>query len=214
MISMKLERSAADHLPKRKTLGSLRKASKSCKGCDLYKNATQTVFGEGLSKAKLIFVGEQPGDQEDQTGHPFVGRAGEILDKALDETGIDRREVYITNVVKHFKFIQRGKRRIHGKPNVREIEACEPWLEAEIDLLKPLIIVCLGATASRAFFGKPMAVTKNRSKFHESPYCKNTLITPHPSSILRKRDTKSRHLAYQDLIKDLKMVKKLYDKII
>lgn len=209
-----MKRTAADYLPERKTLESLKKASKTCRGCDLYKDATQTVFGEGLKTARLVFVGEQPGDKEDLSGEPFIGRAGELLDRALDEVGIDRRDLYVTNAVKHFKFIHRGKRRIHAKPTVREIEACEPWLTSEIEILKPLIIVCLGATAARAVFGKPMAIGKHRSKIQKSPYCENTLITSHPSSILRKRDSASRHQAYQELLDDLKQVKTLYEKII
>src|SRR5918999_4954320 len=154
--------SAADFIPPNPTLSRLREAAAGCRGCDLWVNATQTVFGEGPRAADVMFVGEQPGDQEDRQGHPFVGPAGRLLDEALVEAGIDRTDVYITNVVKHFKWVARGKRRIHKKPNLTEIRACKPWLEAEIDVVRPKAIVCLGATAAQALLGPQFRVTRQR----------------------------------------------------
>ena len=156
---VKLERSAADFLPARSTLRSLRNASRDCRGCDLWERGTQTVFGEGAAHAKVMFVGEQPGDREDIEGRPFVGPAGQLLDRSLERAGIDRDEVYITNVVKHFKWEPRGKRRIHKKPNLEEITACRPWLDAELGLVEPEILVCLGATAAQALLGPSFRVT-------------------------------------------------------
>src|ERR687895_2815005 len=154
--------SAADFIPDNPTLPRLREAAAGCRGCDLWVNATQTVFGEGPRSADVMLVGEQPGDQEDRQGHPFVGPAGKLLDEALVEAGIDRTDVYITNVVKHFKWVARGKRRIHKKPNLPEIRACKPWLEAEIDVVRPKAIVCLGATAAQALLGPQFRVTRQR----------------------------------------------------
>ena len=153
---------AADYLPRRITLESLREAAKLCHGCDLWRNATQTVFGEGPANARLMFVGEQPGDQEDKVGRPFVGPAGRIFDQALDEVGIDRSRVYVTNAVKHFKWQARGKRRIHQKPNAAELAACRPWLDAELAVVQPHVLVCLGATAAQALLGRTFRVTKQR----------------------------------------------------
>src|SRR5438552_15976417 len=160
-------RSAIDYLPARRTLPALNRAVQDCQGCDLYRDATQAVFGEGPARAPVMFVGEQPGDQEDRQGRPFVGGAGRMLDQALEEAGIDRKRVYVTNAVKHFKFEERGKRRIHKKPRASEVKACNPWLEAEMAVLKPHVIVCLGATATQAVLGNAYRLTKERGKFVE-----------------------------------------------
>src|SRR6478752_8844946 len=175
-------------LPERLSLGNVRDAAAGCRACDLYKRATQTVFGDGPSKAELMMVGEQPGDAEDVAGQPFVGPAGKLLDRALVEAGIDRRRVYVTNVVKHFKWEPRGKRRIHAKPNGAEIAACRPWLETEILLVKPRILVCLGATAAQALLGKTFKVSKQRGTFVPSALAPRVTATVHPSSILRAPD--------------------------
>ena len=176
-------------------------------GCDLYKNATQTVFGEGRIRAsEVMFVGEQPGDEEDLAGHPFVGPAGRLFDKALIEAGIDREKTYVTNVVKHFKWKPRGKRRIHEKPRAAEIRACEPWLAAELEVVHPNILVCLGATAAQALLGKDFRVTQMRGQWLESGHAARTIATVHPSSILRAPDPDSREAAYQGFVHDLKMV--------
>src|ERR1700756_1332510 len=162
------EGSAADFFPKRKTLPAFRQAAADCKACDLWERGTQTVFGAGARRAEVVFVGEQPGNEEDLAGKPFVGPAGRLLDDALLEAGIDRAQTYVTNVVKHFKWEPRGKRRIHKKPNTREVAACRPWLEAEISLVKPKVIVCLGATAAQALLGPKFRVSKQRGQFIES----------------------------------------------
>jgi uracil-DNA glycosylase family protein len=170
------------------TLDELREAAKSCRRCDLWKTGTQTVFGEGSPDAELVLVGEQPGDQEDLAGRPFVGPAGRLLDKALEEAGIDRNRTYVTNVVKHFKWQPRGKRRIHQKPNAAEIGACRPWLDAELSLLKPKVLVCLGATAAQALLGRQFRVSKQRGVPVESDLAPVVMATVHPSSILRSDD--------------------------
>jgi uracil-DNA glycosylase len=170
------------------TLDELREAAKSCRRCDLWKTGTQTVFGEGSPDAELVLVGEQPGDQEDLAGRPFVGPAGRLLDKALEEAGIDRNRTYVTNVVKHFKWQPRGKRRIHQKPNAAEIGACRPWLDAELSLLKPKVLVCLGATAAQALLGRQFRVSKQRGVPVESDVAPVVMATVHPSSILRSDD--------------------------
>lgn len=180
--------SVADLLPDRPTLERVRAAAKDCRACDLWKRATQTVFGEGARDAAVMFVGEQPGDQEDLTGHPFVGPAGKLLDKALAAAGIDRRKVYLTNVVKHFKWEPRGKRRIHKKPNATEIAACRPWLGIEIELVKPRAIVCLGATAAQALLGKQFKVTAHRGEFVASPLAPLVM-----ASVVRARPYDLRH---------------------
>ena len=187
-------------------------ASKSCRGCDLWKRATQTVFGEGSLQARVMFVGEQPGDKEDLQGHPFVGPAGRILDKALEESQISRDEVYVTNAVKHFKSEPRGKRRIHKKPSAAEAEACKPWLEAEIRDLRPEIIVCLGATAAQSLLGRAFRVTASRGEIFPFRPAQFAVATVHPSSILRMRDEESRHTAMQDFINDLKQVRAWLDR--
>jgi uracil-DNA glycosylase len=190
MMSTELERSAADFFPKRVTLRTLAEAAQGCRGCGLYRNATQTVFGEGPRDAEMMLVGEQPGDREDVMGRPFVGPAGDVLDRALVEAGIDRDDVYLTNVVKHFKWkaAPRGKRRIHRKPDLHEVLACKPWLEAEIGQIHPLVLVLLGATAAQAMFGNAFRVTKERGTFLDSPLTPAVTATVHPSSILRARD--------------------------
>src|SRR5581483_11683420 len=176
-------RDAAELIPDRPTLPTVRDAAKQCQACDLYLRGTQTVFGEGARKAELMLVGEQPGDQEDLAGHPFVGPAGKLLDRALADAGIDRAAVYVTNVVKHFKWEPRGKRRIHKKPNAGEIAACRPWLDTEIQLVKPRAIVCLGATAAQAVLGRQFKVTAHRGEFVASPLAPFVIATVHPSSI-------------------------------
>src|SRR5438876_405523 len=173
---------ATDMIPDRLTLSAAREAAKSCQACDLYKRGTQTVFGEGSRDAELMLVGEQPGDAEDLAGRPFVGPAGRVLDRALEEAGIDRSVVYVTNVVKHFKWEPRGKRRIHKKPNAGEIAACRPWLDTEIALVKPRVIVCLGATAAQALLGKSFRVTQQRGKLLKSELAPYMMATVHPSS--------------------------------
>jgi uracil-DNA glycosylase len=181
-------RSAADFFPARVTLRTLAAAARECRGCDLYRNATQTVFGEGVPGAEIVLVGEQPGDQEDRQGRPFVGPAGRLLDDALIEAGIDRADVYLTNVVKHFKFEPRGKRRIHRKPDLHEQLACRPWLEAEIAQINPTALVLLGATAAQSLLGRDFRVTKSRGTWVQAPYAPLVTATVHPSSILRAPD--------------------------
>jgi uracil-DNA glycosylase len=193
-------------IPEKPRLETVRDAAKDCRACDLYKRGTQTVFGEGPRKAEVMLVGEQPGDAEDLAGHPFVGPAGKLLDRALDEAGIDRKLVYVTNVVKHFKWEPRGKRRIHAKPNGSEIAACRPWLETEIALVKPRILVCLGATAAQALLGKSFKVTKQRGTFVPSPLAPRVTATVHPSSILRAPDEESRHDEMRRFVADLERV--------
>lgn len=191
-------------VPESSSLAVVAKAAKSCTACPLYKHATQTVFGEGPKGATLILLGEQPGDQEDVAGQPFVGPAGKILDRALEETGIDLQEVYVTNTVKHFKWEPRGKRRIHKKPNSREIAACRPWLEAELRLVRPKLLVCLGATAAQSIFGPSFRVTRERGKVLESDLATRVLATVHPSSLLRQPDEESRAREYALFVADLR----------
>jgi DNA polymerase len=199
------QQSALEFFPSRMTYPALKSASKDCKGCDLYKVGTQTVFGEGKVPSKLMFVGEVPGDEEDLKGHPFVGPAGRLFDKALGEAGLDRSQTYVTNVVKHFKWhpAPRGKRRIHEKPNAMEIRACTPWLGAEIKLVHPRILVCLGATAAQALLGKDFRVTKQCGQWVESEHAEKTMGTLHPSAILRAPDPEMREQQYRDLVADL-----------
>jgi len=195
---------AAPLVPPRPTLVSLRAAAAECKACDLWKRGTQTVFGEGARRAAAMLVGEQPGDEEDLSGRPFVGPAGRLLDKALDEAGIERSRTYVTNVVKHFKWEPRGKRRIHAKPDALEIFACLPWLEAELAVVRPQLVVCLGATAAQTFLGKKFKVTQERGKILASPLAPRVLATVHPSSILRAPDDETRRLEMRRFIDDLK----------
>jgi DNA polymerase len=190
--------------PDTTSLATLKTAAKSCTACHLYRHATQTVFGEGAKGAKLMLLGEQPGDHEDLAGKPFVGPAGKILDRALEEAGIDRKQVYVTNTVKHFKWEPRGKRRIHKKPNSREIAACRPWLEAELRLVRPGLLVCLGATAAQAIFGPAFRVTRDRGKVLESELAPKVLATVHPSSLLRQPDEESREREYKLFVADLR----------
>jgi len=197
---------AAPFVPPRPTLPKLREAAAGCKGCDLWKLGTQTVFGEGAAHARAMFVGEQPGDQEDKAGRPFVGPAGKILDKGLEAAGIDRNDVYVTNAVKHFKWEPRGKRRIHKKPNQLEINACRPWLEAEVSVMKPEVIVCLGATAAQSLLGKTFKVTQRRGEIIQHELAPYIVATVHPSSILRAPDEDARHDEMEKFIADLKVV--------
>ena len=190
--------------PDTASLAKLREASRHCTACPLYKRAIQTVFGEGPKDASMMLVGEQPGDYEDVAGKPFVGPAGQIMDRALEEAGIDRSQVYVTNAVKHFKWEPRGKRRIHQKPNSREIAACRPWLEAELRLVKPKLLVCLGATAAQAIFGPSFRVTRERGKVLSSKFAPRVLATVHPSSLLRQPDEESRQREYKRFVSDLR----------
>ncbi len=203
---------AAEFLPAKKTLPALREAVQTCHGCDLYLKATQAVAGEGPASSVIVFIGEQPGDEEDRQGHPFVGPAGRLFDRALEEAGIDRSQVYVTNAVKHFKFEERGKRRIHKKPSASEAKACQPWLVAEMEAIKPAIIVCLGATAAQSVFGPEYRVTKERGNFVKHPWAPHATSTIHPSAILRAPDD-TRAIEYQRLIGDLRKVKQLADKL-
>jgi len=196
--------SAADLIPEQPTLPTLKAAAADCKACDLWKKGTQTVFGEGQRRSTILFVGEQPGNEEDLTGKPFVGPAGRLFDEALAEAGIDRKRTYVTNVVKHFKWEPRGKRRIHKKPNAIEIKACRPWLEAEVAVVKPQVIVALGATAAQALLGPQFRVTKQRGEFFESALAPYVMATVHPSSILRAPDDDTRRLEYRHFVADLK----------
>ena len=196
--------SAEEFFPNKLTLPSLRAAAAECKACDLWKRGTQTVFGEGRRGAIVMFVGEQPGNEEDLTGHPFVGPAGRLLNDALAEVGIDRSQTYVTNVVKHFKWEPRGKRRIHKKPNAQEISACRPWLETEINVIKPKVIVALGATAAQTLLGPKFRVTKQRGEFIESILAPYVMATVHPSSILRAPDDETRRLEHRHFVEDLK----------
>ncbi len=195
----------AEVLPERPTLASVRETARGCKACDLYKRGTQTVFGEGPRRASIMMVGEQPGDAEDLAGRPFVGPAGRLLDRALEKAGIDRDLVYVTNVVKHFKWEPRGKRRIHTKPNASEISACRPWLETEIALVQPRILICLGATAAQALLGRTFKVSRQRGQFVASSLAPLATATVHPSSILRAPDDQ-RHAELERFIEDLRKI--------
>jgi uracil-DNA glycosylase family protein len=205
---LSLDETAAPLVPDRPSLKKLREAAAGCTACPLHETGTQTVFGEGATKARVVFVGEQPGDQEDQQGKPFVGPAGKLLDKALEDAGIDRSQVYVTNVVKHFKWQARGKRRIHQKPNWSEIAACRPWLEAELEVIEPRVLVCLGATAAQALLGRDFRVSRQRGELVESDLAENVVATVHPSSILRA-DAETRDLEYRGLVRDLEVVARL-----
>ena len=190
--------------PDTTSLSAVREAANDCEACHLYKRATQTVFGEGPKSATMMLVGEQPGDYEDVAGKPFVGPAGKIMDQALEEAGIDRKEVYVTNAVKHFKWEPRGKRRIHQKPNSREIAACRPWLEAELRIVKPKLVVAMGATAAQTIFGPTFRVTRERGKVLSSKLAPRVLATVHPSSLLRQPDEASRQREYKHFVNDLR----------
>lgn len=198
--------SAAEFLPEKRTLEALEEAAQQCRGCELYKDATQTVFGEGRKSAKLMLVGEQPGDKEDEEGAPFVGPAGRLLDRALEEAGIDRSEAYVTNAVKHFKWKPRGDRRLHQTPRVGEIEACKPWLEAEVQAVEPEAIVALGASAARSLFGPKVKVLKDRGSQINSPLAPVAAVTIHPSAILRLREHDEREAEFAGFVADLEGV--------
>jgi uracil-DNA glycosylase len=205
-ISAEMADSAAPWVPERPTLPRLREAVASCRGCPLWENATQAVLGEGRARAPVMLVGEQPGDQEDLEGLPFVGPAGRVLDEALAEAGIDREATYVTNAVKHFKWEARGKRRIHAKPTWSEAMACRPWLEAELAVVKPRVLVCLGATAAQSLLGKQFRVTTQRGEWIESDLAERVTATIHPSAILRQRDADARHAEQARLVDDLRKV--------
>jgi uracil-DNA glycosylase family protein len=202
---------AADFLPPKKMLPALREAVQGCRGCDLYRNATQAVFGEGSPHAQVFFVGEQPGDKEDLAGKPFVGPAGQLLDRALDEAGIDRTQTYVTNAVKHFKWRPRGKRRIHQKPSWSETVACRPWLEAELEAVQPHVVVLLGATAAQSLLGRDFRVTQHRGELLESDLAEHVIATVHPSAILRQQDGESRQAEFAAFVDDLRVVAGLLD---
>ncbi len=196
----------AQLIPEHPTLDALREAAAHCRACDLYKTGTQTVFGEGAEHAQIMFLGEQPGDREDIEGKPFVGPAGRVLDEALEEVGIDRSRVYITNAVKHFKWKPQGKRRLHQKPNAAEVNACRPWLDAEIAVVKPPLLVLLGATAAQALLGRDFRVTLQRGQLIERPGLPPMMATVHPSSILRAPDDETRELEMRAFVQDLTRV--------
>ncbi|HKW09305.1 MAG TPA: UdgX family uracil-DNA binding protein [Gemmatimonadaceae bacterium] len=200
--------SAADFIPPKPTLARLRRAAMTCRGCHLWTLGSQTVFGEGPKRARVMIVGEQPGDQEDRAGHPFVGPAGKLLDRALDAAGIERDDVYVTNAVKHFKWERGAKsaRRIHKKPNDAEVRACHPWLVEEIRLVKPRVVLCLGATAAQAIMGKTFRVTKQRGRVVEAPSGGKVIATVHPSSVLRSPDAAARAVAEREFLADIKKV--------
>jgi uracil-DNA glycosylase len=197
--------SAAKYLPSRLSLASLREAAADCRACPLWRTGTQTVFGEGRKASRLVLVGEQPGDQEDLAGKPFVGPAGRLLDEALEEAGIARADTYLTNAVKHFKWEPRGKRRIHQRPAASEIAACRPWLEAELEVVKPHVLVCLGAVAAQALLGRGVRVTRDRGRPLESELAVVTFATVHPSSILRAPDEQSRRRERALFVDDLRV---------
>jgi uracil-DNA glycosylase family protein len=204
--------SAEDFMPERRSLPALRNAAASCQGCPLYLRATQTVFGEGPARARVMFVGEQPGDVEDREGRPFVGPAGQLFDRALSEAGLARDDAYVTNAVKHFKFEQRGKARLHKRPKAGEIGACLPWLRAEIATVKPEILVLLGATAGQALFGAQFRITQERGRPIASTLAELVIATAHPSAILRAPDAEARDKAFRELVNDLKLVARELEK--
>jgi DNA polymerase len=196
--------SAAEWVPSTHNLDELRAAATACRGCALYQHATQVVFGEGPQHAKVVMVGEQPGDEEDQKGHPFVGPSGRLLSKAMHEAGLDREKIYVTNAVKHFKFIERGKRRIHAKPSGIEISACRPWLEAELASIEPELVVCLGATAAQSLMGLSFRITKERGHFFPHRFAKQLVATVHPSAILRVPERYEEE--YTLFVRDLRLI--------
>ena len=199
----------ADRESGEERLRRLRQAARECTACPLWKHATQTVFGEGPADARVLLVGEQPGDQEDRTGHPFVGPAGQLLDRALEAAGVDRQTVFVTNVVKHFKWTLRGKRRLHKKPIQREIDACFQWLEREIETIRPQLIVCLGATAAQALLGHQFRVSRQRGQLVRSELAPYIFATTHPSAILRMTEGEERQQAFRDFVADLKLIGRL-----
>lgn len=201
--------SAAPLIPAEPTIPVLQEIAKGCRSCDLGEKATQTVFGEGAPTARFMFVGEAPGNDEDLAGKPFIGPAGQLFDRALVEAGIDRADAYVTNTVKHFKWEPRGKRRLHVKPNAREIAACVPWLQAEITAIRPEVVVCLGATAAQALLGKDFRVTQRRGEILQTDFAPIVIATVHPSSILRAPDPESRERQYMAFVEDLKRIQKV-----
>lgn len=209
-MASKDKRSAEPFLPEQRSLETLRGAVQECQGCDLYQNATQAVFGEGPKDATLILVGEQPGDEEDKLGHPFIGPAGRLLDKVLEEVGIPRDDVYVTNAVKHFKWEPRGKRRMHSKPRAGEVRACKPWLEAELTVVDPQILVLLGATAAQSLLGTKFRVTQHRGEPLSTPHAAVTFVTVHPSSVLRAPTSEARQEAREALLADFGVIAEHY----
>lgn len=207
-----LTRSAVDFIPPGRSLPRLREAAAGCTGCDLYRQATQTVFGEGPEDATIIFVGEQPGDQEDRAGHPFVGPAGRLLEQAMREAGVPRETVYITNAVKHFKWEPQGKRRKHKRPSAAEVAACRPWLEAELQVIQPKILVCLGATAAQSVLGRIIKLGELRGRLHRGvlPGAETVLVTVHPSSILRRPEPELREQEYRRFVADLRLIRSVH----
>jgi uracil-DNA glycosylase len=195
--------SVPERLPRERSLPALREAAAGCQACDLWRGTTQTVFGEGPPDAQVVLAGEQPGDQEDRQGHPFVGPAGSLLHRALEEAGVDPAVTYFTNVVKHFKWRPQGKRRIHQRPDRAEVDACLPWLEAELEALRPKLLVCLGSSAARALLGSGFRVTQHRGEVVRTDLEVPALITVHPSSVLRAPDDEARHQAHRDFVEDL-----------
>ena len=208
MRNLETQVGAGKFLPAGSSIRDLRAAAAICKGCELWRNATQTVFGDGSERAKMMLIGEQPGDQEDLKRIPFSGPAGQLLDRGLVDARIDREEVYLTNAVKHFKWLPRGKRRLHQKPNGREITACRPWLIAELKAIQPRVLVCLGATAARAVFGKITKISEHRGELLESELSSRIVVTVHPSSILRIEDSHSRQLAMRHFVADLRTARR------
>jgi uracil-DNA glycosylase len=208
MRKLESEVGAGKFLPAGRSIRELRAAAATCKGCELWRNATQTVFGDGSEHAKMMLIGEQPGDKEDLTGIPFSGPAGQLLDRGLVDAGIDREQVYITNAVKHFKWLPRGKRRLHQKPNGREIAACRPWLVAELEAIQPRVLVCLGATAAWAVLGKITKISEHRGELLESDLGSRIVVTVHPSSILRIQDSDARQVAMRHFIDDLRTARR------
>jgi uracil-DNA glycosylase len=203
------KRSAAPFVPRTRSLRTLSAAAQECRGCDLYRTATQAVFGAGPRTAHVMFVGEQPGDQEDRQGAPFVGPAGALLDKALEEAGIPRNEVYVTNAVKHFKWEPRGKRRIHKKPRMSEIKACRPWLEAEVRAINPVVVICLGASAAQSVLGPQFKLMQQRGKVLPSTLAEHVVATIHPSAVLRAPDSEGRRAAFAMLVEDLRVAARI-----
>lgn len=202
---------AAEYVPPQRSKRALENAVQSCRGCGLYRHATQAVFGEGLKRARLMLVGEMPGNDEDLAGSPFVGPAGRLLDEALVEAGIDRADAWVTNVVKHFKWEPRGKRRLHKRPNASEVNACRPWFDAELELVKPRVVVCLGATAAQALLGASFRVSRERGRFVPSELAPYVTATGHPSAVLRARDASSRNRLRRDLVDDLARVNRVLE---
>lgn len=203
---------AEDYLPERPTLESLREAAAGCRGCDLWEHATQTVFGEGAQRATMMFIGEQPGDREDVEGKPFVGPAGRTLDEGLEAAGIPRSRIYVTNAVKHFRWVRHGKRRLHEKPTAQQVRACRPWLEAEIAAVKPALLVLLGATAAHSLLGPAFRVTQHRGRSIPTPLGVPAVATVHPSSILRSPDDESRREAMEAFVADLRAASRALNK--